>query len=72
MDHHCLVSRREQEKVGMYDQHIVDMEKKFETSKKHLPLLNNRYYECQGSLTTLIAIWDKRKFQLMQLGEKLI
>ena len=41
MDHHCLVSRGEQEKVGMYDQHILDMEKKFETSKKHLPLLNN-------------------------------
>jgi hypothetical protein len=45
----------------MYDQRMEEMEKNLETSTRLFPLLKNQFDECQDSLTTVMADWDKRR-----------
>jgi predicted nuclease with TOPRIM domain len=60
------------EKVQMFNKRMEEMEKHLETSTKLFPLLKKKFEECQDSLTTVMADWDKHRVQLVHLGEKVI
>jgi hypothetical protein len=51
---------------------MVEMEKHLETSTKFIPLLRNKFEECQDSLPIVMTDWDKHIAQLIHLGEKVI
>lgn len=49
------------EKVQMFDRRLVELEKKLEIFSKSMSLPKKRFNECQDSLTTIMADWDKSK-----------
>jgi hypothetical protein len=51
---------------------MEEVEKNLRTYGKLFPFLKKLFEECQDSLTTVMAEWDKHRFKLVHLGEKAI
>jgi hypothetical protein len=49
-----------------------EKEKKLKSLKILFPFLKNKFIEFQDSLSVVMADWDKRKVQLVHLGEKVV
>jgi hypothetical protein len=51
---------------------MKDMDNNLESSKILIPLLHKKSIECNDSLNAVMEYWEKRRVQIVHLGENII